>query len=192
MKKYQQIIVISITVLFLIIFIIPGFWGASFAPWVDTKYESIELSDIPVYSQIWLSNYEKLNDVYKKYYFNDSLILVHCSKPYKKQYKIYVSAYSRNEEKAEYFINEYNIMAGNFMSYDKMIYEKPIIIPENLSHSNSAPFKADFDIGNYSLKDKTIIVLINITIKRIDNIETKVLKYSFQRKSTFGLYRGGV
>lgn len=185
MKKILIFIIISLILIILVI--APLFMGVYISPWINFEYKNIELNNIPVYSQIWLRNYTNLNDKYKSFYFNDSLILVDILNSYNNQYKLFIEAFSRKDESAEYFINEYKIISKNNV-YDSKIYDEPIIIPEDFKINNS-PFDASLTIGNYYFKNKSIKILINITIKRFDNIETKELEYNFKRKTSFGLYK---
>jgi len=186
-KKLRNIIIIFIFLLIILLFS-PLLMGAYFSPWINTEYLNIELNNIPIYSQIWIENYNELNSKYKEYYFNDSLILTSVLNSYNNKYDLYIDTYSRNYNKAEYYINEYRIISKNII-YDNKIYDEPIIIPEELIKINNSPFDGKFKIGNYYFKDQIITIIINITIKRYDNIETKELEYNFKRKTTFCIYK---
>jgi hypothetical protein len=65
-------------------------------------------------------------------------------------------------------------------------------MPESLLNIDNSPFDVNFNIGDFYLKDQTITVIINISIKRFEYIEKKELKYNFKRKTTFGLFTSGL
>jgi hypothetical protein len=192
MKKYQRnilIIVVSIILIISIIVFFPLITGAAyFNPYVYTEFENIGLNNIPVYSQIWIKNYNYLDDSYKKYYFNDSLILVSILRSYGNSYEIFIQAFSRHHEgDAKYYINNINIFSGNIEYNNKYNYPMEMINDEKIVEND--PFDARIMLDKYYFKNKQINIIINITIERQNITETNELEYIFKPKTIFGLFR---
>ena len=124
MKKYQRNIIIIIISVILIIVFFPLITGmAYFAPYIYTDFVNIELDNIPVYSQIWKNNYNYLDDSYKKYYFNDLLILVDILRGHGNSYEIYIQAFSRHhEDNVKHYINSINISSKNIEYFKNIIF----------------------------------------------------------------------
>ena len=189
MKKYQRNIIIIVVSVILIILFLPWITGmAYFHPYIYTDFVNIGLNNIPVYSQIWINNYNYLDDSYKKYYFNNSLILVNILRSYGNSYEIYIQSFSRHHENdAKYYINSINISSGNTEYNNK--YNYPIEMIKDKIFVDPRPFDAKITLDNYNFKNKQIKIIINITIERQDIIETNELEYIFKPETKFGLFQ---
>ena len=190
MKKCRRnIIIITIISVILIIVFLPLILGiAYFHPYIYTDFVNIDLNNIPVYSQIWKKDYNYLNDNYKKYYFNDSLILVDILRSYGNSYEIYIQAFSRHhEENTKYYINSINISSKNNEYFKE--YNYPLEMVNDKIIVEDQPFDSRITLDNYYFKNKQINIIINITIEKNNIIETNELVYIFKPKTEFGIYR---
>jgi len=191
MKKCRRNIIIIITIIsvILIIVFLPLILGiAYFHPYIYTDFVNIDLNNIPVYSQIWKKDYNYLNDNYKKYYFNDSLILVDILRSYGNSYEIYIQAFSRHhEENTKYYINNINISSKNNEYFKE--YNYPLEMVNDKIIVEDQPFDSRITLDNYYFKNKQINIIINITIEKNNIIETNELVYIFKPKTEFGIYR---
>ena len=193
MKKYLRNIIIFVAFVILIIAFFPWIIGvAYFHPYIYTDFLNIGLNNIPVYSQIWINNYNNLDDSYKKYYFNDSLILVNILRVNGNLYEILIQAFSRNHENdVKYYINNIIIFSGNIEYINKNNYPIEMINDEIII--DNQPFDARIILTNYRFKNKQIKIIINITIERQEEvIETQEFEYIFKPKTRFGLFRSMV
>ena len=189
MKKYQRNIIIIVASVILIIVFLPWITGVVyFNPYIYTDFVNIGLNNIPLYSQIWIKNYNYLDDSYKKYYFNDSLILVNILRSYRNSYEIYIQAFSRHhEDDTKYYINSINISSGNTEYSNK--YNYPIEMINDEIIVDNQPLEARLMLDKYYFKNEQIKIIINITIERQNIIETNELKYIFKPETKFGLFR---
>jgi hypothetical protein len=191
MKKYRRniIIIIAIVSVVLIIVFLPLILGiAYFHPYIHTDFVNIELNNIPVYSQIWKKDYNFLNDNYKKYYFNGSLILVDILRDFGNSDEIYIQAFSRyHEENNKYYINSINISSKNIEYFKE--YNYPIEMVNDEIIVEDQPFDSRITLDNYYFKNKKINIIINITIEKNNISETKELVFIFEPKTKFGIYR---
>ena len=193
MKKYQRNIIIIVLSVILIIVFFPWITGIGiyFDPYIYTDFVNIGLNNIPLYSQIWIRNYNYLDDNYKKYYFNNSLILVSILRSYGNSYEVYIQAFSRHhEDDTKYYVNSINISSGNTEYSNE--YNYPIEMINDEIITDNQPFDANLILNNYYFRNKQIKIIINITIERQNIIETNELEYIFKPKTEFGLFRTGL